>query len=487
VGLPVLAVVLALLLYDKFVLTTDAVMALAWGAEFAEGELPDTSAPLLPVFHPLPTLVGVLLSPLGAGAAVDAYRMIAVLSLFLLAYSVFRLGGSLGAIATGAVAALMVLTRPEAIDYARASAIDIPFAALVLLALALALERPRGHRWAVLGLLSAAGLLRPEAWLLAIAYGAWLALRTQGRTRALVVALALSAPLIWLGADLAMTGDPLNSAAQARSGEGGGELAAAGYPASSPGGGRGDGSQETTWDTIRTHWESVTAALGWPLALAGIAAGLVALGRAYRGRARWPSWRDDEPRLDLDLRAALVALPAFAILLALLVLRLGGTVFAFRFVLLPAFALAVLFAAALVRFQPPAAWRALLAVAATALLVTLPGDVGEIVDQGDRFDRGSTAIDEAAALADDSAAQRALEDCPDAATVGIRFSTFAMGLLARAVDRDPASIDQLYAPPPRYDTVIAYGSYPRVARGGPDRRRLVARRGLWELWSRCPP
>ena len=58
-------------------------------------------------------------------------------------------------------------------------------------------------------LLALAGLLRPEAWLLGLA---WLAYAGRGQPRAQVLrwaALSLAAPLIWALWDLAVTGDPL--------------------------------------------------------------------------------------------------------------------------------------------------------------------------------------------------------------------------------------------------------------------------------------
>ena len=48
--------------------------------------------------------------------------------------------------------------------------IDVPFLALVLAAAAMEARRPR-RGWPVLAALAVAGLLRPEAWLLGLAYG----------------------------------------------------------------------------------------------------------------------------------------------------------------------------------------------------------------------------------------------------------------------------------------------------------------------------
>ena len=94
----------------------------------------------------------------------------------------------------------MVVTRAPIVELAHGGGADVPALALVAWAGALALARPRRDT-GVLVLLALAGLLRPEAWLLSLAYAAWV--RTP---RAL--ALALAAPALWALADLAVTGDP---------------------------------------------------------------------------------------------------------------------------------------------------------------------------------------------------------------------------------------------------------------------------------------
>ena len=65
----------------------DTFYALVWGDEIAHGADPDYSAPLAPTPHPLATLLGVLLSPLGAGAE-TVVMAIAFLSLSAVAYLV---------------------------------------------------------------------------------------------------------------------------------------------------------------------------------------------------------------------------------------------------------------------------------------------------------------------------------------------------------------------------------------------------------------
>jgi hypothetical protein len=59
--------------------------------------------------------------------------------------------------------------------------------------------------------MTAAGLLRPEAWLLAAVYLAYLLPGARASERPLLVAIAVSAPIVWATMDFAVTGDPLFS------------------------------------------------------------------------------------------------------------------------------------------------------------------------------------------------------------------------------------------------------------------------------------
>jgi hypothetical protein len=60
-------------------------------------------------------------------------------------------------------------------------------------------------------LLAAAGMLRPEAWVLAGLYWLWMAWRASWRERVLYAALTAIGPLVWTAVDFAVTGDPLFS------------------------------------------------------------------------------------------------------------------------------------------------------------------------------------------------------------------------------------------------------------------------------------
>ena len=82
--------------------------------------------------------------------------------------------------------------------------------AMVVWAAALEAQRPRRGAAGPL-LLTVAGLLRPEAWVLAGMYWCWMARRASWRDRVLLALLAAVAPVVWALTDWAVTGDPLFS------------------------------------------------------------------------------------------------------------------------------------------------------------------------------------------------------------------------------------------------------------------------------------
>jgi hypothetical protein len=122
----------------------------------------------------------------------------------------YRLGKEVFGWAVGLVAALLVLSRLDFPFFAARGYIDVPYLALILWAAALEVRRPR-RGGAVWVLLTLAGLLRPEAWVLAGLYavrmawgqplGAWV-------RAGLVVAIA---PVAWALSDWIVTGAPLYS------------------------------------------------------------------------------------------------------------------------------------------------------------------------------------------------------------------------------------------------------------------------------------
>lgn len=189
----------------------DGLYALRWGADLAGGRLPDFTSAVAPTPHPLANLTSALLSPFGQERE-NAFAAIVFLSYGALLWMVFRLGAALFSQTVGAVAALLLATRPLLVEGLLDSSVDLPFLALVLAATVQFVEGAKERR--VLILLALAGLLRPEAWLLSALYVLWL-LATSGKHTCKhnieIVALALAAPVLWAFADLAVTGDLLFS------------------------------------------------------------------------------------------------------------------------------------------------------------------------------------------------------------------------------------------------------------------------------------
>lgn len=207
--------------------TYDSLYALLWGRELLHLELPDIAVYRAPTEHPLAIAFGVLCSLFGAGGA-RLMVLGSIASFVALVVGAYRVGRACFGSLVGALAALLVLSRFFIENLALQGYLDVTYVALVVWAAALELERPR-RGWPVLGLLCAAGLLRPEAWVLSGAYWLWCAwphaanpratamsssTRTAaGRGRALLAqaALAALAPLLWMGFDTLLSGDPLHS------------------------------------------------------------------------------------------------------------------------------------------------------------------------------------------------------------------------------------------------------------------------------------
>lgn len=205
----------------------DTIYALVWGREMAHGESPDYGAALPPTPHPLTELWGLLTTPLGDGM-ITLTMVGAYVSLGLIGFFVYRLGAIWFDRWIGAVAAAIVLTRAPFLSNGLRAYIDLPYIALCLGALLIEAKRPRAG-WPVLALLALAGLLRPEAWLFAVAYWVYLAYPSlssptgrkptyvsanrpvDGVALAWLGALALAGPLLWALFDLITTGSPTYS------------------------------------------------------------------------------------------------------------------------------------------------------------------------------------------------------------------------------------------------------------------------------------
>jgi MFS family permease len=206
-ALTVLVAVGLRLAYGPGHLGYDAVWSLEWAREALHGSQPSFEAFLAPTPHPLANAVSLLLAPLRGGAFAVAMAL-SWLSFAALGVLVFLLGRRQFSVWVGLAAAIVVVTRELLIRETQQAVLDLPFLALVTGALLAEVSRPR-ERTLVPVLLLLAGLLRPEAWLLGLA---WLAYAARGHPRAQVLrwaALVAAAPLLWAVWDLAVTGDPL--------------------------------------------------------------------------------------------------------------------------------------------------------------------------------------------------------------------------------------------------------------------------------------
>ncbi|MDP2712495.1 MAG: hypothetical protein Q8O56_14870 [Solirubrobacteraceae bacterium] len=187
----------------------DSLYSLLWGREILDGALPSFDAYRAPTQHPLWVAICVPIAALGE-AGDRVLLALCVLSFVALVAGMYALGRQVFGTIVGVVAALLLLSRLDFPFLAARGYVDIPYLALVVWAAALEVARPRRGA-AVWVLLTLAGLLRPEAWVLAGLYGLWI---VWGRPlgawirAGLIVAIA---PLIWALSDWVVTGDPLYS------------------------------------------------------------------------------------------------------------------------------------------------------------------------------------------------------------------------------------------------------------------------------------
>jgi hypothetical protein len=189
--------------------TYDSFYALLWGRDLLHLHLPDFRVYRGPTEHPLAIAFGILCSIFGQGGA--RLMVLGSIASFVAAVAgMYRLGRLCFGPVVGVVAALLLLSRFFIENLAAEGYLDISYVALIVWAVVFELERPR--RGALVFLtLAAAGLLRPDAWVLSGAYWLWCSWRADHTTRAKYLALAAIAPLVWVALDWIVTGDPLYS------------------------------------------------------------------------------------------------------------------------------------------------------------------------------------------------------------------------------------------------------------------------------------
>ncbi len=187
----------------------DTYYHLVWGREILDGARPTFEAYAAPTQHPLYLALCTVVGLVGD----DADRLLVLvgaLSLVALGWATYRVGEAVFGRWPGLLAAAFVGSSFAFLLYAARAYVDVPFLALVLWAAALEARAPRRGA-AVMALLAVAGLLRPEAWVLAGAYLLWCWPRRATRGRAGLLALAAVGPVVWALVDLWVTGDPLYS------------------------------------------------------------------------------------------------------------------------------------------------------------------------------------------------------------------------------------------------------------------------------------
>jgi hypothetical protein len=189
----------------------DVSFSLDWGRELIHGAVPDVRVFGAATPHPLSIVFGALAALFGA-SGLDVMRAVVFLAAGAAFVSLFRLGRACGSIAIGLLApAALLISEPFMFaSLGQATASDLPALAATLAALALEVARPRRGA-GPLALLAVAGLWRPEAWLLSLAYLLYCARGRSPRELLRLCLIALSAPALWMATDLVLTGSPMYS------------------------------------------------------------------------------------------------------------------------------------------------------------------------------------------------------------------------------------------------------------------------------------
>jgi hypothetical protein len=176
----------------------DSYYHLVWGRELLDGMAPSFEAYAAPTKHPLWVVLAALLGLIGESGD-RALVLVCLLSHAVLICGAYALAAEVFGRWPGLLAALFVTASASFWLYAARGYVDMPFLALVVWA---AVFVQRGRAGTPMALLLLAGLLRPEAWVLAGLLGLY---------RRRLLPFAFAAPVLWVLVDLLATGDPLHS------------------------------------------------------------------------------------------------------------------------------------------------------------------------------------------------------------------------------------------------------------------------------------
>ena len=205
----VLTAVVFFLVYPTYP-NYDSYYSLLWGRELLHLDPLSFQAYRAPTEHPLAIAFGALLWPLGDVA--DRVMVgFTVLSFIVLVAGIYALAKHAFTPLVGFAAALLLVTRFDFPFLAARGYIDVPYLAVVIWAAVIEARAPRKRPVVVLGLLAAAGLMRPEAWLLAGLYWLWLLPHASWPQRVRWALLTAVGPVVWAAVDFAVTGQPLYS------------------------------------------------------------------------------------------------------------------------------------------------------------------------------------------------------------------------------------------------------------------------------------
>jgi len=188
----------------------DSYYSLLWGRELLDRSQLSFEAYRAPTEHPLAIAFGALL--VGLGDVADRVMVFfTVLSFIALVAGMYVLAKTAFTPLVGFVAALLLATRFDFPFLAARGYIDVPYLAVVVWAAVIEARAPRRRPVVVLLALAAAGLMRPEAWLLAGLYWLWLLPPASWSQRLKYALLTAIGPLVWAAVDFAVTGQPLYS------------------------------------------------------------------------------------------------------------------------------------------------------------------------------------------------------------------------------------------------------------------------------------
>ena len=139
-----------------------------WARDILDGVRPAFDGYRAPTEHPLLFPFALALAPLG-DLGLRVFVALTAASFVALVAATYRLGLRAAGVLGGLVAAALIGSRLNFPFFAAIGYLDLPYCALIAWAAALEVERPR-RGGAVWVLLTLAGLLRPEGWLIAGLY-----------------------------------------------------------------------------------------------------------------------------------------------------------------------------------------------------------------------------------------------------------------------------------------------------------------------------